>query len=110
MSEENKIVELNDEQLDKVTGGISTDANGNYVLNQYDRFRTPSENGSQNQTSYVVLQAISTKNLDDKVYCCRIQSATIPPTLSDEHVTISYLNTLTYTGNYYINPHEIYGY
>ena len=109
MLEENKTVELTDEELEKVTGGLSPNADGYYVLNQYDEFKQSAQ-GIDNQSTYVVLQAVTTNNVNQNVLCCSIQAECIPPRLIDGYVTISFLSTLTYCGNYWCNPHEYYGY
>ena len=95
MSEENKTVELNEEQLGKVSGGFTKNSDGTFNLKKYDAFT-----GGALNNRFTILQDYNNITLDDRVFV----------EYSINHVTISadcgqgyfYLKDIfSYTG---INP------
>ena len=73
MSEEKKIVELKDEELEKVSGGfIIPNEQGEYTFTRGDVYRQSTTEAYTEYVEVVVLQSITTSNMSDSVLClCR---------------------------------------
>ena len=65
MSEEKKIVELNDEELAKVSGGYSKNPDGTYNLTLYESISSGNTNG--NHYSFMIMNDYQNITLDDCV-------------------------------------------
>ena len=105
-SEENKTFELKDEDLEKVTGGgVSTNSNGEYVVNKGDLYKRIGGDRSSYPCNYYALESKTTKDPQDTVYVCRRQAGGVTIDMSDTYVTISFLNTLSFVENCNFDPH-----
>ena len=71
MSEEKKIIELTDEDLEKVNGGVNKDSDGNYVLTRGDRYNPKLMDDYS--YCYIILESKNVKNLNEKVSCIILQ-------------------------------------
>ena len=113
MSKEKKIVELNDEELSKVSGGgVPTNANGEYVITQYDWYRQKrGEIGSSAPVNIYALESKITSNIYDSVFVYYRQAGGlggISVGAEDKYVTISYLiNNFDFVENTSMDPHLI---
>ena len=107
MSKEKKIVELTDEELSKVNGGgVPTNANGEYVINEGDEY-AQCGGGPNAASNFYALESIITSDPNAQVYVCKRQPMGISTYVSDIYVSISFLNSLNFKGNNIIDPHTI---
>ena len=97
MFEEKKAIELKDEDLEKVSGGIALNANGDYVLIKGDCYRENAKFGSS--ASYIVLESKTTKNVNETINVHKNEATPTNYYSYDTCVTISFLNTLEYMYN-----------
>ena len=75
MSEEQKTVELKDEELEKVSGGIIfPNGQGEYTLTRGDVYRQLTTEAYTKYCKVVILQSITTSNMNDSVLCLCMSS------------------------------------
>ena len=103
MLEEKKVIELTDEDLEKVNGGVNQDSDGNYVLIRGDRYNPKLVDADA--YCYIVLESKNTKSLNEKVSCIILQGINH----CDGSVSVSELvNNCVFDKHYSGDPHRLF--
>ena len=101
MSEENKTVELKDDELEKVSGGqISPNSEGYYVFTRGDIYRQG--HGSDCACGKIyILESKTTNNMNDNISC---RYETNMNTISEDKLYVSFLVTCRFCYHTDLDP------
>ena len=101
MSEENKTVELKDDELEKVSGGqISPNSEGYYVFTRGDIYKQQQGVGYACGEIYI-LESKTTNNMNDRISC---RYKTNINTISESKLDVSFLVTCRFCDHTDLDP------